>query len=310
MYRRLSSACPWDASNAYIAALALLASGCAGSAAHVPAEAKVIHQRAFLKADPHRGAWVADLLVEDDDARLAFLRLDGCSEANRVDAGTKLARSAAKTVRAGGRLEGALPEAESPDWRPALELAGGYRVEGVAHSDRYGDVRAVRLVGPRGTGTELDRAPPGSRVTLAPLGDSHVAIRVEGPGLLRDVRVADLHAAQARVCLALGEEALAAGRIDEAVDRAEQAVRKAPQPPPWSCHDEAGAAAWLQARALQARGAATEAVIDALARAVAVDPSRYRMYARTSAELEPLRGDPRFEALVEPQPLPGTTGAR
>lgn len=294
------------------AALALVLAG-AGCAAAPPrtaaASAPVIHQRAFVRADPQRGAWVAELLVEGDDASLRYLRLDGCGEANAEDAGAALARKAAETVRGGAPLEQALPDAAKADWRGALELGGGYRVEAVRIDDRYGPARVVRLAGPRGTTAELDRAPEEARVTLAPVGTGQVAIRLEGPGLLRDVRVADLAAARARMQVALGEEALAAGRIADALGHARQAQGLAPYPPPWSCHAEAGAAAWLQARALQARGAAADEVVEALGRAVSVDPSRYRMWARTADELAPLREDPRFRALVEPQPLPGSTAA-
>lgn len=313
MFRRLSSACPWDGRRAHTGALALAlaaSAGCAPSAASVAERAPVVHQRVFLRADPHGGAWVAELLVEGDDATLRRLRLDGCGETGAEVATPDSARAAAQAVRSGSRLERALPDAGAADWRDALDLGGGFRVEVVSTADRFGPARTVRLAGPDGATTEIDRAPADARVTLARAGADALAIRLEGPGLLRDVRVADLAAARARVHVALGEAALAAGRPGEAMAQARQALRRAPQPPPWSCHEEAGAAAWLEARALQARGAAADRVVEALARAVAVDPTRYRMWARTAAHFAPLHEDPRFQALVEPQPLPGTTGAR
>lgn len=267
----------------------------------------VVHQRAFLAADG-AGVRAATLLdTGEDPPALEIERIDACGSAvvERLPAGEAAAVAAA--VRDGAAIEAALPSrlgAAAPAWRVAF-VAGppfdGHRVRTVPVEDRRGDHQAIVLFDPAGRVVELARVHPDARVRVAPVPGGNPAramARIEGPGGTIDLRILDLAAGARAIAVARGEEALERGDAAAALRAADEAAAHGAG----SCA-ASGAPAWLRARALAASGAAAEAILDALARAIEVDPGLYRMYARTSEALAFLRGDPRFDALVAPRPL-------
>jgi hypothetical protein len=298
-----------DGRRAYSAALLLAVTACA----HGWNDAeRTIHQRAFAGTEGNRGV-VAELLdTPGSPPSLRLTTVDRCgavpprATGEQAQLEASVAAEVAARVEGGMPLEAALPRkagVEAPDWQGALSLEGslrGYALRMAQMSDRYGEHRLVELVDPAGAHTELFRAHPGASIRLASIQDGAVLARIDGPGSVRDLRLLDPAAGARALRVAAGEAHLAAGDAAAALAEADAAAAFDAE----ACKPD-GSLPWLRTRALAAQHASTVEVLEALERAIAVDASRYRMYARMAPELAPLRGDPRFDELVRPRRLPG-----
>lgn len=264
--------------------------------------AGVLHQRAPARG-PDGAVAVAELIDAEGDAPTLALRpLGPCGAGAAGHLEPALAAAAAAEVRAGRRLEEVLPEPLRPPalaWSEALAVEGAVvRTERI--EDRYGAHLSLRLVADGGW-AELDRADARATVRFAAVPGEAGAVlaRIDGPGPTRDLRRLDLAAGKRALHVARGEAALAAGDAAAALDAV--AVARAASPATLCTPD--GSLGWLEARAHAAAGAPAAPVIAALEEAIAAEPQRYRMYARTAPELRRYASDPAFAALVRPRPL-------
>lgn len=246
-----------------------------------------------------------ELLAEEDEPpRLSLVELPPCGDGSIELLPPALAEKVSAQVREGVALEQALPADRlglRPDWRAQLDLQGalaGHRVVIVPAKGRPGPHLAIRLER-GGEAVTLARIDRGAQVALAALpGGWRAVARVEGPGTLRDVRLLDLAAGARELETARAAALLDAGDARAAIDAARSAIGRGER----AC-TQSGAPAFVLARALLAAGASEGKVLQALESAIEVDPTLWRMRARTAPDLAGLRGLPAFDALVAPRRL-------
>jgi tetratricopeptide (TPR) repeat protein len=293
----------------------LAATACAGR--ELAPDERVIHVRELV-ARSADGAAVAVLEVADTDgapARATLVRWAADRREVLATAPAETARAAAARAERGlppsGAWEDGLraalgadwvapgPAADGPPWRPP-GLPDAALAPRRDDDPRYGP--AVRLVLRDAGGHEDEvarfpgREPPA--IELRFLGGNAAVAALRPPpspgAVVADVVLLDLGPPAGRLLAAEADRLAAAGDVAAARDRLDRARALAPGEPTIP----------YRAAVLAATGGDRDGALAALARAIALDPSLYRMLARTDPALAALRGDPSFEALVRPRPLP------
>lgn len=282
---------------------------------------RILHLRSFAGFVP-TGPGEPPLLAEAEllaeggrppSLRLALVAADGSRQPVLVATEAE-AWAAAEAVREGAALLDHLPVAmrshlpshERDCGEGTWDLPptfGSLALSTVAIRDRrYGAQQVVLLTG-EGFRHELRRfyLPSDGTLTLVACGDAIAAYEVShggGEHRVVDLALFDLHEAALRFFVAYAEEALARGEFDEAQRHLERArtFRAEPSADLWY--------AWARLAAL--RGEATSAVLAPLRRAIALEPTLYRMRARLSSDFDRIRQDADFVTLTRPRPLPGT----
>jgi tetratricopeptide (TPR) repeat protein len=293
----------------------LVATACAGR--ELRPDERVVHVRQLVAVSTD-GAAVAVLEVADTDGTPARATLSRWATDRRellATAPAEAARAAAALAARGrppadaweGGIRAALgdgwvapgPVADGPPWHPP-ELPGTILERRQENDPRYGPTVRLVLVDEAGREDEVARFPgrePPAVELRFPGGNRAVAAVRPPPApgaVVADVALLDLGPPAGRLLAARADRLAAAGDPTAAracLDRARALAPGEPSIP-------------FRAAALAAAGGDRDGALAALARAIALDPSPYRMRARTDPAFAALRGDPAFEALVRPRPLP------
>jgi len=251
--------------------------------------------------------------VDDRPPRVAFLAVhpSGAAEILGELQGEEAAAIARRVAEGAPLREAACGAARACGGVPAAAEGGvaelGGRLEGwrlVLRTDdrsKWGDAWVVELEG-EGRKLEVLRA-VAQNATLVVLGDDAAALLTStraGPFRTGDAVPIDPWVQASRLLVAAAEDALARGDAEAAAGLVDRAA---------SFEPTAARLHFTRARILARAGADVAQVTDALGRAVAIEPTLYRMEARTNPDFEALREDEAFAALVRPRPLPGSNRA-
>lgn len=296
--------------------LPILFVGCAGRS--LAPDERVIHVRELLAVAPcgdtiavlevirAEGAPPrATLSLWSDNAREVLVSEEGAgamaaatlAEAGRPPSGA-LDRRFGAALRELSWLDPG-PATSGPTWKPP-ELWGAVLVWSVETDPRYGPVAHLVLRDLSGRGEEVARYPGREppEIELRFLPGNRVVASIRPPvtpgATVADVDFVKLGPAAGRLLAREAERLATAGDGAAARERLRRARELAPAEP-WVAYREAALAAVEGDR---------DDALAALTRAIAGEPSYYRMLARTDPVFAKLRGDPSFDELVRPRPLP------